>query len=450
VLWPGRRLSRRARSALLLGLLLIVAFGPFVAAITAQPASRIALTAALSEHHTVDIHGYPLGTDRATYNGRLRSDKAPGEPLLAVPVYLVGRALGAQSEAHLRQDGNLGAWWVTFWTSFVPFVALILVMYLVASRYAPPLHAMAAAVALGLGTMMLPLSVNLYGASLAALAAFGAWAVLDRGSPSAARLLGAGALAGVSVATEYETGIVLVVLAVVVINRAHMRAAWFALGAAVPLIVAGLYQWVAFGKPWRTAHAYYRTAAIRRQIVGFSFGWRGINATFFGPHSLLQTNPIVLVALTIAAVAARGSTADVRRHARIALAVTVPYLVLCCVWRGTPALEEPGPRYMIPAIPFLVVPLAAAWARLWRPAVLAALWGAYIAIAASVTFLLLGIDEPAIHRYTTRLTDHAFSPTLWSMAFGRFGFGVYALTVVAAGAAFTMHMRRDATARPVS
>ena len=197
-----------------------MAFGPLVPLLSSQPASRIALTAAIAEHHTIDIDGYPLGIDRATYNGRLRSDKAPGQPLLAVPVYLVGRAAGAQSASIRRLPGNLGLWWVSFWTSFLPYVALVVLMYLVASRYAPTIPAFAAAAGLGLGSMLLPHGVNLYGASLAALCAYGAWAVLDAGSPTASRLLVVGTLAGAGVVMEYETAIVLAALAVFVIYQA--------------------------------------------------------------------------------------------------------------------------------------------------------------------------------------------------------------------------------------
>ena len=71
---------------------------------TAQPASRYDLTASLAEHGSVDLTPYRkgLGVDHALYKGHLRSDKAPGQPLLAVPVYLAGRAIGAESAAHPR------------------------------------------------------------------------------------------------------------------------------------------------------------------------------------------------------------------------------------------------------------------------------------------------------------------------------------------------------------
>src|SRR6185312_10833323 len=100
----------------------------------------------------------------------------------------------------------------------------------------------AAAFGLGACSMLLPHSVNLYGAALAALAAYGAWAVLDGGDPGTARLVAVGALAAMSVATEYETGIVFAVLAIVVIRRVRGRVAWFALGALAPVVLAGGYQ----------------------------------------------------------------------------------------------------------------------------------------------------------------------------------------------------------------
>jgi hypothetical protein len=430
------------QSALLLALFLVVAFGPLVAPVSSQPASRIALTAAIAEHHTVDISGYPLGIDRAHYNGHLRSDKAPGQPLLAVPVYDVGRALGMQSVAHLRQNANLTAWWVTFWTSFLPWVALVVLMYLVACRYAPPIPAFAAAVGLGVCSMLLPHAVNLYGAALAALTAYGAWAVLDAGALTPARLAGAGVLAGACVVMEYETGIVLAVLAVFVLYRARRRAAWFALGAIGPLLLGGLYQTLAFGKPWRTAHAYYATAAIREQIVGYQISWQGVRATFYGPHSLLLTNGVVLVGLAAAVMVARSRNLIERRHAVMALAVAVPYLVLCVVWKGTPALEEPGPRYMIPALPFLTVPLAVAWPKIRRIALVAIALSAIVAIGATTTHLLAAKNEQVLPAMIRRVVHLDFLPTLWSMGFGRLGIVIYVVTVVGCGAALTMQLRR--------
>jgi hypothetical protein len=437
----ARNRSARNRSAWLFALFLVVAFGPFVPALSSQPASRLALTAAIAEHHTVDVRGYPLGIDRATYDGHLRSDKAPGQPLVAVPVYLVAKAVGAQSAAVLHQNENLTAWWVTFWTSFLPFVALVVLMYLVASRYAPAIPAFAAAAGLGVCSMLLPHGVNLYGATFAALGAYGAWALIDGGPPVPARLLAAGALAGGGGAMENETAIVLVALAVVVLVRARGRAAWYALGAIVPGLVIAWYQTAAFGRPWRTAHEFYATAAIRKQIVGYEVGWRGIDATFFGSHSLLLTNAIVLVGLVAAILLVKARPGGVRRHAMLALGIAVPYLVLCATWKGTPALEEPGPRYLIPLIPFLAVPLAVAWPRIRQYALIAMGVSGVVAIGAATTNLLTAKNQQVLPEMVRRVVHGEFHPTVWSMGLGWFGVGLYAVAVVGSGALLVRALR---------
>src|SRR6267378_7588233 len=124
--------------ALLLGLVALVAFGPIVAGDSAQPASRYSLTAALAEHHSVDLGPYRqvLGVDRAVYRGHLRSDKPPGQPLLAVPPYLIGRAFGAEPATQIHAHGDLGLWWSTLWSATIPFAILLGLMFLACARVA--------------------------------------------------------------------------------------------------------------------------------------------------------------------------------------------------------------------------------------------------------------------------------------------------------------------------
>src|SRR5260370_39675543 len=90
--------ARRVSVAGAIACFTLVTFGPLVPQYHAQPASRYALTGALADHHTIDLQRYDrvLGVDHALYRGRLRSDKAVGQPLLDVPVYLAARAGGAE------------------------------------------------------------------------------------------------------------------------------------------------------------------------------------------------------------------------------------------------------------------------------------------------------------------------------------------------------------------
>ena len=198
-IWVSRRVKSEA-DYILAGRSLgptLVAFSVFatwfgaeaIVATTAEVYDK-GISGALVDHQTVDLSRYErvLGVDHARFEGRLRSDKAIGGPLLAAPFYAVGRAFGFESAEDLRANGDVGMWWTTLWTSLVPFTILLVVMYQFVRRFAPN-NALIATLAMGFGTMMLPHAVNLYGHVLAALCGFGAYVAADRASPSAARLM---------------------------------------------------------------------------------------------------------------------------------------------------------------------------------------------------------------------------------------------------------------------
>jgi hypothetical protein len=419
----------------LLVLAVLMVVGPVVAADTAQPASRYDLTAALAEHGSVDLAPYRhrLGVDHAVYRGHLRSDKAPGQPMLGVPLYLAARAVGAESATQARERGDLGLWWQTFWSAMVPFAALVALMFLFAERFASRRIALTVALLIGAGTMMLPHAVNLYAHDLAALCGFSAWYALEWGAVTARRAAVAGLLVGAAVLTEYESGILLVVLGGYLLVRHRKRIGWFALGAAAPLGVLAAYQWIAFGAPWHTPSAYYAGTINGTTKGGYTIpGLHEIAQVGFGYRGLVVGAPIALVGLVAAGWLAAKGDGRLRDNGVVALATFVPYLLLCAGWSGLSLLEEPGPRYLIPALPFLAVPLAALWDRLWRPIVLASIVGLAISIPATYTFILLRIAQPPYPELMNRLRAHALQPTLWSMGLGRFGVALYLATIVAA------------------
>jgi hypothetical protein len=345
-------------------------------------------------------------------------------------VYWVGRAAGAQSALHARVLGDLGLWWDTLWSATVPFVVLVALMYLLAEQFARRNVAVMVALMIGVGTMMLEHAVNLYAHDLAALFAFGAWMAIEHSPCRIARATLAGFLGGMAVLTEYETGIVLVVLAGYLLARQRDRIAWFILGTAAPIGALAWYQQRAFGAPWHTPSTYYAGVLNGTTRGGYSIpGIHDVVAVMFGDRGLLIGAPIGLVGLVGAAWLIASGEGAARRHAIVAIAVVVPYLVLCAGWSGLALLEEPGPRYLIPALPFLAVPLAATWDRLWRPMVLATIIGAAISVPDAVTYILLRPKQPAFPELFRRVREHEFLPTLWSMPFGRVGIVVYAVTV---------------------
>jgi hypothetical protein len=446
------------RVALLLGALVLVTFGPIVGLDTSQPASRYSLTAAVAEHGSVDLGPYEtqLGVDRAVYQGHLRSDKAPGQPFLAVPVYLLGRALGADSAAHTHPAADLGLWWSTLWSATIPLAILVGLMFMMCARFARRRVAVAVSVTFGICTMLLPHAVNLFGHDLAALFGFGAWIAVEHSPLTPRRAALGGLLAGAAFATEYEAGIILAVLAVYVLVRDRARLAYFASGCAFPLLVLGWYQWAAFGAPWHTPASYFAGVIEGTSEGGYTIpSLHQLGSVLFGGGGLIVGAPIALVALVAAAASATRGTGAARIHAIVGLGVMIPYVVLCAGWSGTPTLVYPGPRYLIPALPFLAVPVAVLWDRFGRPearatgpgvavvvsAVATAALGAVISILAAYTDILIGTNAP-LKVVLRRLRRHAFEPTLWSMALGRLGLFLYAASIAGALAGAILVGRR--------
>ena len=221
----------------------VLVLGPFVQAMTAQPAARYALTGAIWEHHTVDVGRYPVLIDRATLeNGELRSDKAPGQPLLAVPAFALGRLVGIEPATHPRFAENLGLWWVTLFSTVLPLALLAVLLRRVALGLGSTAPTIVALVIV-FGTTIADIATQLFGHTLAALFAYGAWYVLrgaarDRRAPWVV----GGLLAGCAVITEYTTFLIALVLTVFVLWRARERFLWFALGALPAAAVGAIYD----------------------------------------------------------------------------------------------------------------------------------------------------------------------------------------------------------------
>lgn len=421
------------RPIVLLFLLVVVFAGPVVHHWGEQQGSRYALTAALWDEQTVVIDDYAhmLGRDRVVIDGVTYSDKAPGQPFLAVPLYGVYRLLGGESPAeHYDPEADFGQWWVTFWSAVVPGAILAVLMYRWA-REAEAKTAMQATVTIALGTLLLVYSTILFGHVLAALFLFAMFLVIRRPDPSLWALVGAGALGGAAVVTEYPAALVVAVLTLAAILRHRTKALALLLGGVPFAILLGLYHIRLFGDPFTFTYqwsAFFGPQEEATTLPGIFAGPTGERFlhVLFSPRGLFIATPVLLVAVMgMIPMWRKGRRFDVV----VASAAVLAMLAIPFSW-GNSYAGGAGPRYFTPALPFLVAPLAVAWAR-WRIATMVT------AAVSLFTMILATLTEPQVAtqlegglRYWLVVAGRGdFEPTVYNFAIGNLGWVLYGASV---------------------
>jgi hypothetical protein len=446
----GRSAHRRARGGwfarhrteILLALLVLAIVGPVVQKDAAQQASRYALTAAVFEEHTFVLDDYieTLGVDKAFFDGHWYSDKAPGQPLLAVPFYAMYRWVGGEPGTVLRVEGNLGLWWLTFWFTMLPAAGLSVLMYRMARRVAPK-SALAASLGLTLGTMMLPFSTLLFAhVFVAFLALWGFSLVVDR--PSTGRTAFAGALMGLAVFSEYTMAIAAVIVGIYVLLRSGRKVLAYVLGGLPSAALLLIYNRFVFGSPFVLS---YQLSAFNGTVeapmsVGTIFGRLNLERlfeVFLSPRGFAVASPIVLLALLGLVVMIRRRSS--RAEGVVSAAMFLGFLMVPLMWGNAWGGDSPGPRYMLAALPFLAAPLALMWRRLPLVSTLAFVLGA-------LTMGLATFTDPLISRQIAypltkwlSLAWHGdWATTLFTMWLGTWGWLVQALLV----GALALELRR--------
>jgi hypothetical protein len=412
----------RLATAGLLGLLLFASYWYFRPAPAWNELSRFALVRALVERGAVAIDPDQATTEDKAYRlGHHYSDKAPGAALLASPAYAAYRGLlrlrgapppQALPESVLRARGaalpppdpaDPGRDRMFFSPSFRRAVYLCnlttnalagalagaLLFLGLARAGAPPRRALAAALALGLGSPAFAYATMFYGHVLAGSALLAGFLLLsphlrpadDAAGWSARRLLAAGALVGVAVLVELPALLGAALLGAYLLVRVpragRLRAAGlFAAGAVPPLLALAAYNTAAFGSPWRTGYGFVIhptfAAGMREGLYGVTWPRPGVLLSMLvGPsRGLLYTAPVLLLGFVGLARTARRS-----REARLALAVVAAFLLLGAsyyMWWGGAAL---APRHLVPALPFLClgIPFALGTRRGWAVVLVALL-----------------------------------------------------------------------------
>lgn len=455
-----RRPQLRSKRVALVAILLVgVAYATMIQSFSWNQTSHFDLIRSLNVEKT-NIDQYKDNTgDEVEYKGHTYSARAPGLALFALPFYDTLKAFDAEkvarsSEAQKGEDEMI--YFVGLWGNVLPGLLLLLLVWRVAERFEPGYGA-AAAVALGLGTMVLPLSTLLFSHVFTAFLGFAAFALMlrERDGPAAPSLLALAGLAmGYAVGAEYPVFFVAAVLGLYLLSRRDAltprgvltRAGAYIGGGIVGIVPLLLYNHYAFHS-W--THLAY--SDVKRQKHGF-FGidlpnLKVLNTLLFDSRGLLTISPVLIMGAV--------GTAILYRRGKRAEALTVLGVCLCYVGYNS-GYYLPfgggfmGPRFLTTMLPFLAFPLAIAFKRFPGPTIALAAVSIATTVIATITHPLVGYEnETAV--WTRFLSQGFFQPTIASAFGAGRGWGAIwpfllaaGLGVLLAGAA-TRRMRLNAT-----
>jgi hypothetical protein len=424
--------------------------------------SYYAFVKALSHGHT-SIDAYHWETrDKSYINGHFYSVKSPGLAFALTPPFMALDALGAptlareaadtaraggarqwtyrglnvhaygynaQRAADIKRRLEIQApmvWALGLFGTVLPALALLLVTRRLVEHIEPGLGTLTA-VTLGGATLVMPFAVNLFSHVLAALLAFAAfalaWRERERAQPKPAEIALAGLLAGLAVTTEYPLAIAGAIVGVyATVGRSWLRrGAAYAGGVALGVLPLLIYNFVAFGSVTTLS---YKNAVNEQGRSGHeTLGLNGDGLFGIGmpkpryalelllsPRGILIVTPIVIMGVLGTVLLWRRGR---RAEAGVIGAVVGAYFVYDAGYWLPMGGGSPGPRFLIPTLPFLALGIAAAWRRWPGPTLALAVPSAVTMIAAAITYPLVTFGHT--DDWTQRASDANFQHTLLSL-----------------------------------
>jgi hypothetical protein len=431
---------------------------------------------------SIDRYQWETG-DKSYTDGHFYTAKAPGLALFSLPTYELLKAFGADEAARdvadrrtpsnwsveaaqlVRYHSRLRAprsqakvaqavnrqtplvWAVGLATLVVPALLMLVLARALAERLEPGLGT-AAAVALGLGTMVLPFSTLFFAHVLSATLSFSAFALLwyERERPSRPVLLaGAGVLAGLGVVAEYALLLVALILGVYAASREPRVRRVLAFGGglaagAAPLIAFNLWAFGSVGAlPYDNVVAFPGESGHDRLGLN-STGVFGVNLPrpqvalqlLFSGRGLLVLTPVVLMGAVGAVLLYRRRRAEALTIGAVGVALLVYNAGYFLPFGG----NTPGPRFLVAALPFFAVPLGLAFKRYPAVTIPLALASAATMVIATAGNPQLGSDDTG--QWIALLRAHNPEPTVLTALAGQTGWRALIPFLAAVGAAIAL------------
>jgi hypothetical protein len=431
----------------------------------------------------IDRYHWETG-DKSYTEGHFYTAKAPGLALFSLPWYELLKAVGGPEAAGDVADRRAPSAWSREATKLVeshsrthapaaqaqvaetvnrqtplvwavglaavvgPALAMLVLVRMLAGKIEAGFGT-AAAVTLGLGTMVLPFSTLFFAHILSATLGFAAFAVLwrERAGPSRPTLLvAAGALAGLGVVVEYPLGLIALILAAYAVSRGPRvrRALGFGAGLVAGVAPLVAYNLWAFGSvaslsysnvvrfPGETGHDQLGLNNTGLFGVGLPRPEAALQLLFSGRGLLVLTPVMLMGAVGGVLLYRRGHRAEALTIGAIGLAFLLYNAGYYLPFGG----NSPGPRFMVAVLPFLAVPLGLSFRRFPGATTALALASVGTMLIATVGNPQLGTDHTGY--WLEQLKAHHPEPTLLTALGGGTGLQALIPFVAAVGGALVL------------
>ncbi len=388
-----KHVSRQTQQSIVVALLLLLCYGYFRQVPAWNEYSRYDLVRAIVDDRSVQIDRYHENTgDKAFYNGHYYSDKMPGSALLGVPVYALLRGINTMIGDHALDPAQI-MYMLTFAIAGVPTIVTALLLLQLLRAITDEAWALTIAITYALGTIAFPFATMYFGHAASTSLLFASFYLLwgSRDDAHGSRVMLAGLAAGWAVLTEIPVVLGVAVLFVYCVSQRPRRALPFIVGGLPALIVLLGYNWLAFDHPLRLGYQYTTNFAEQnsRGIVSIVLpDWSTTVDLLLAPRGLLRLSPWL-------AFAPCGLWALRRPRLRPEIAVCAAIVVAFLAYNSG-ALNPfggwtPGPRYLVPALPFAAMLVAFA-PLAFRP-IIAALAAASLALTTIATATMPNAPE---------------------------------------------------------
>ena len=339
--------------------------------------------------------------------GHFHPNKPPGTSFLALPAYWtifkIERALGLNPDHWWTLDVN--AWLTTIFSVGLLSALGCVLFYRLACDFSggEKVAALLATFALAFGTTFFPFGTILFDHNLTAVLLLASFYWL-RHTPRPAL---AGFCAGFAVVTNYVAGGAVIALGFYALLAGGLRwrrAILYSLGGLLPAALLGWYHYVNFGSPFALSNDFQNP--LFKDPNG-SLGMFGMPNPYAGAMLLVSPYRGVFWLAPVLCFGVWGLIRWLRERtlvseARLCLAIFGFFFLVNMSFNGYHGGFAAGPRYLVPGLPFLALPLVVAFVR-WKKIAFAAL-----AVSIAQQFLLTATDAQnslAVGGHA-RLDDH--------------------------------------------